>query len=131
MRYIRTIVYIYYYVITRLFLFSVPVSFSIKSKEDAIATVLRPALHLEQSSDEEMQQTDNNIANTTEMVDISQQVNQDQSKAKSIINNCDALNQSSVDCEQSDSFIRDTMLEQQNRDEKRQIKRGMLQSLVF
>lgn len=85
---------------------------------------MKPALSLEQSSDEEMQQTENNTDKTIQnIVCTSQQTNQIQSKPPN--NNDDSHNQS-ADVEQSESFIRDTILEQQNRDEKRQIKRGIL-----
>lgn len=39
-------------------------------------------------------------------------------------NNDNSSNQSLVDVEQSDSFIRDTILEQQNLNEKKLVKRG-------
>lgn len=97
-----------------LFLFSLdPVSFSIKSKEDTTPTSLKPALPIEHSSDEE------NVSNE-----------QDSSTTPTIFpqpsSNNTSLNHSITDVDQSDSFLRDAMLEQQNLHEKKLVKRGTI-----
>lgn len=93
-------------------------------------TSLKPVLPLELSSDEEPQETEQNTNNDFSLNSYEQQQNVIQqstpfSALKSKVPD-DSTNHSSIDIEQSDSFIRDAMLEQQNRDEKRQIKRGIV-----
>lgn len=92
---------------------------------------------MEQSSDEEMHEVDaekNPPSLISSSKDVSfplntnlQQVNLCQRPINSVVKTKDydePLCQSLNEFEQSDSFIRDAMLEQQNIDEKRQAKRG-------
>lgn len=106
------------------------VSFSIKSKEDAAPTSLKPVLPLEQSSDEEPDEAEKNANNDFSLnLHEQQKTVMQQSTPFSMLKSKvldDSTNHSPTDIEQSDSFIRDAMLEQQNRDEKRQIKRGTI-----
>lgn len=90
-------------------------------------------LHTEHSSDEDTQQIGyNNTSKDTPSESISFPLSQKQSivSQQTIDSNSkpkngdEAITQSSNDVDQSDSFIRDTMLEQQNIDEKKQAKRG-------
>lgn len=117
--------------------FSAPVSFSIKPKEDAASTSLKPALPLEHSSDEEVSRANSNTgpisySSNDLLVHSNEQQQNVMAKLKPVSvfkpkTFDDSFNHTSNDVvEQSDSFIRDAMLEQQNRDEKRQLKRGML-----
>lgn len=103
--------YIYHY-----YIFLDPVSFSIKSKEDTASASLKPALPVEHSSDEELgpESTNKNEHNsiiTTKLPLLPP-------------SNDNSFNQPLVDVEQSDSFIRDTILEPQNLSEKKLVKRG-------
>lgn len=92
---------------------------------------------MEQSSDEEMHEVNvekNPPSLISSSKDVSlplntnlQQVNLCQRPINSVVKTKDddePLCQSLNEFEQSDSFIRDAMLEQQNIDEKRQAKRG-------
>lgn len=117
---------------------SAPVSFSIKPKEEPTSTVtLKPALPLEASSDEEEQNDQRKVPKTQQQYatgkDLPLPANFQQanlqlqtsttfsSKAQS---NGSSLNTSVNEVDQSDSFIRDTILDQQNLEEKKQAKRG-------
>lgn len=94
-----------------------PVSFSIKTKDDTPSTSLKPALPIEHSSDEEIEM-ESNTPNEQDLV-IAPKI------PLHPPSNDNSLNQSIVDVEQSDSFIRDTILEQQNLNEKKLVKRGI------
>lgn len=96
-------------------------SFSIKSKECAAPTTLKPAaIPLEVSSDEESQQTQNNsqisMNNETVQTTLPPQVPKPD----------DCNDHTPNEIEMSDSFIRDVILEQQNQDERKQAKRGKM-----
>lgn len=97
-------------------------SFSIKSKEETPSTSLKPALPIEHSSDEEPELESNNK---------SEQNTQNTPQFALLPSKSDkSPNQPIVDVEQSDSFIRDTILEQQNLNEKRLVKRGNVSLFV-
>lgn len=66
-------------------------------------------MNLQHSSDEESQQTQSNSNAPPQVLNVQ---------------NGEDCNHSSTDIDQSDSFLRDTMLEQQNLNEKKQAKRG-------
>lgn len=114
------------------------VSFSIKSKDDTTPTTLKAALPMEHSSDEEVQQTkpiNNKTAQNAcssskdPLLPPNLQQSNLQQQAPSIVatqktNDGCAITPLSVDIDQSDSFIRDTILEQQNLDERKQVKRA-------
>lgn len=93
-----------------------PVSFSIKPKDDTPSTSLKPALPIEHSSDEEIEVESNNKVEQSSLTTPT--------TTPIVPKNDNSLHQSPIDVEQSDSFIRDTMLEQQNLNEKRLVKRG-------
>lgn len=81
-----------------------------------MSTSLKPALPIEHSSDEEVESESNNRIEQSSLVT---------SKSTLLSSNKESsLNQSSHEVEQSESFIRDTILEQQNLDEKKLVKRG-------
>lgn len=99
-------------------------SFSIKSKEDTASTSLKPALPIDHSSDEEIELESNNKIEQSSLttpvaVALHPSINDKSS------------NEVSLDVEQSDSFIRDTILEQQNLNEKKLVKRGKLGSFIL
>ncbi|XP_055305495.1 protein suppressor of white apricot [Sitodiplosis mosellana] len=89
-----------------------PVSFSIKSREESTTTTLKPTINLEHSSDEESE-TQPSQSNSNSSPHLPN---------KNIQHGDDCVHYSTVDVEQSDSFLRDTMLEQQNLDEKKRAK---------
>lgn len=89
---------------------------------------------MEHSSDEEMQQTKPNNNKTAQNAcaaskDLPLPPNCQQNNVQLHVstpktNEGSAVTQSSAEVDQSDSFIRDTILEQQNLDERKQVKRG-------
>lgn len=122
-----------------------PVSFTIKPKEEPTSNVhLKPALPLEHSSDEDGNPRDESNKTKTAKPhqyslaedlplppDFHQQNNlylQTSTTCSPIISpkkvNC-PLNSSTGEVDQTESFIRDTILEQQNLQEKKEAKRGM------
>lgn len=127
-------------------MFIAPVSFTIKPKEEPTSNIhSKPALPLEHSSDEEENPKDESNEKKTGKPhqyplaedlplppDFHQQNNlylQTSTACSPIIIsprkvNC-SLNSSTGEVDQTDSFIRDTILEQQNLQEKKEAKRGM------
>lgn len=114
-----------------------PVSFSIKPKDESTPTTFKSVLHMEQSSDEETPKTESGNDKSAPNSDPTskdlplppnfQQCNLSQSTANPVPKSKkddESMNPLVNDVEQTDSFIRDTMLEQQNIDEKRQAKLG-------
>lgn len=115
-----------------------PVSFSIKTKEEPPPPlVAKPALPVEASSDEEesaqkkksltalqsyVAGTDLPLPVNFQQANFQLQATGTPSLMTASANGEHSLNSSTVD--QSDSFIRDTILEQQNLKEKKQAKRG-------
>lgn len=119
-------------------MFLAPVSFSIKPKDDTTPATLKPALPLEHSSDEETQPNSNKAdqsshANSKDLPlpPNFQQANLCLYSSIPPGNGEDCANHSSNDLEQSDSFIRDAILEQQNLNEKRLVKRGITALFLY
>lgn len=117
-------------------LFTAPVSFSIKPKEDPIPTTFKPALPLEHSSDEETsldcnEKIDSNACNAPKDFQLPSTI--ENATPNQIQTTEDSVNHSTTDIDQSDSFIRDTILEQQNLNDKKLVKRGifMIHFIVF
>lgn len=121
-----------------------PVSFTIKSKDESTSSVnLKPALPLEHSSDDddEKQKNENKEPKTAnpnqymlaQDLPLPPDFHQQNSLYLQTSTTCSplpqkkaniSLNSSNREVEQSDSFIRDTILEQQNLQEKKEAKRA-------
>lgn len=100
-------------------------------------------MNIEQSSDEETQQTEGKVTeknikvlcSTSKDLALSQNCQnielyqRSSNFAQSSKNGHELINHSHGDVEQSESFIRDTILEQQSINEKKQAKRGDIHSI--
>lgn len=93
-----------------------PVSFSIKTREESTSSTIKPTINLEHSSDEdsETQPTQSNSNSSPHLVANEKLQNGE---------DCRLISET-VDVEHSDSFLRDAMLEQQNIHEKKRAKMG-------